>query len=73
MTTVLAQTTANLEKRNIELDQFAYIVSHDLKAPLRAIANLSQWLEEDLEDHLTEDTRHQMDLMRRVVSIAWKP
>ena len=64
LTTALAQTTAILEKRNVELDQFAYIVSHDLKAPLRAIANLSQWLEEDLEDHLTEDTRHQMELMR---------
>ena len=64
LTTALAQTTAILEKRNVELDQFAYLVSHDLKAPLRAIANLSQWLEEDLEDHLTEDTRHQMDLMR---------
>lgn len=64
MTSVLAQTTTSLEKRNAELDQFAYIVSHDLKAPLRAIANLSQWLEEDLEDHLTEDTRHQMHLMR---------
>lgn len=64
LTTVLAQTTTNLEKRNAELDQFAYIVSHDLKAPLRAIANLSQWLEEDLEEQLSEDTRHQMDLLR---------
>jgi PAS domain S-box-containing protein len=64
ITTVLAETTASLEKRNAELDQFAYVVSHDLKAPLRAIANLSQWLEEDLEDRLTEDTRHQMDLLR---------
>jgi PAS domain S-box-containing protein len=64
LTTALAQTTAILEKRNVELDQFAYLVSHDLKAPLRAIANLSQWLEEDLEAHLTEDTRHQMELMR---------
>lgn len=67
LTTVLAQTTVSLEKRNAELDQFAYIVSHDLKAPLRAIANLSQWIEEDLEDKLTEDTRHQMNLMRRRV------
>jgi light-regulated signal transduction histidine kinase (bacteriophytochrome) len=60
----LAQTTAILEKRNAELDQFAYIVSHDLKAPLRAIANLSQWLEEDLDGYLTEETRHQMNLLR---------
>lgn len=64
LTNVLTQTTANLEKRNTELDQFAYIVSHDLKAPLRAINNLAQWLAEDLEEHLTEDTRHQMDLLR---------
>ncbi|MEW6497321.1 MAG: PAS domain S-box protein [Cyanobacteriota bacterium] len=64
LTNVLTQTTANLEKRNTELDQFAYIVSHDLKAPLRAINNLAQWIAEDLEEHLTEDTRHQMDLLR---------
>lgn len=64
ITARLAQTTAILKKKNSELDQFAYIVSHDLKAPLRAIANLSQWIEEDLEDKLTADTRHQMDLMR---------
>jgi light-regulated signal transduction histidine kinase (bacteriophytochrome) len=64
LSTVLAQTTSNLEKRNAELDQFAYIVSHDLKAPLRAIANLAQWLEEDLAHCLTEETRHQMDLLQ---------
>lgn len=64
LTTVLAQTNITLEKRNQELDQFAYVTSHDLKAPLRAIANLSEWIEEDLSDKLTADTRHQMNLLR---------
>lgn len=64
LTSVLAQTNTALQKRNQELDQFAYVVSHDLKAPLRAIANLSQWIEEDIGDILTEDTRHQMNLLR---------
>ncbi len=60
----LTQTGLNLEKRNHELDQFTYVISHDLKAPLRAIANLSQWIEEDLEAVLTEETHKQMNLLR---------
>ncbi len=64
LTTILTQTNTALEKRNQELDQFAYVTSHDLKAPLRAIANLSQWIEEDIADSLTDETRHQMDLLR---------
>ncbi|MEB3310061.1 MAG: ATP-binding protein [Snowella sp.] len=63
----LTQTTELLKKRNQELDRFAHIVSHDLKAPLRAIANLSQWLEEDLVDRLPPDNQQQLQLLRQRV------
>ena len=61
---LLLTTTETLEKRNQELDQFAYATSHDLRAPLRAIANLSEWIEEDLADKLDCDTRHNINLLR---------
>lgn len=61
---LLTKTTAELHKRNQELDQFAYFASHDLKAPLRAIANLSQWLEDDLQGNLPPENQRQLELLR---------
>ncbi|MCC9137765.1 ATP-binding protein [Pontibacter silvestris] len=57
-------TKEQLEQLKQEFEEFAYIVSHDLKAPVRAIANLSHWIEEDLGDNISEDVRQNMDLMR---------
>ena len=56
-----------LERSQQELDQFVYVTSHDLKAPLRGIVTLSQWLEEDLGEALTGESRHQLELLRRRV------
>ena len=39
----------DLARSNQDLDEFAYIASHDLKAPLRGINQLSQWMAEDIE------------------------
>lgn len=55
---------AALEKSNRDLDQFAYVASHDLRAPLRGIANLSQWVEEDMNDRLSDRSREHLSLLR---------
>jgi signal transduction histidine kinase len=59
-----AEYTRKLEKSNKELDQFAYIVSHDLKAPLRAISNLSSWLKDDLSASLSGENLSNLDMLR---------
>jgi signal transduction histidine kinase len=64
---LFAEATAlieQLERTNRDLDQFAYVTSHDLKAPLRGIANLSQWIEDDLGDKMDEQALYHMRLLR---------
>ena len=62
----LADLAYALERSNKELDSFAYAASHDLRAPLRGIANLAQWIEEDLVGNgdIKAETREMLELMQ---------
>jgi light-regulated signal transduction histidine kinase (bacteriophytochrome) len=52
-----------LTSANEELTNFAYVVSHDLKAPLRAIGALADWLSTDYADKFNEEGREHMSLL----------
>ncbi len=60
----IKQQMQELEAINSELDDFAYIASHDLKSPLRGIGQLAGWIEEDLQDRLDDETRENLTLIR---------
>ena len=61
MSEKLSSTIGELEKKNAELNQFAYVVSHDLKAPVRGISNVVRWIEEDHAAEITPTVRKYLD------------
>lgn len=58
-----AELIKTVDGINRDLREFASIVSHDLKAPLRGIKSLATWILEDSADQLSEDAREQMNLL----------
>lgn len=63
----LARALDELRRSNEELERFAYVVSHDLQAPLRTIASFSEMLREDWQGRLDADADQ---LLGRIVAAA---
>ena len=64
MTKTLDASFSALEKRNQELDQFAYVASHDLKAPLRGVTTIVKWIEDELAAELSPQLHTYLDQMK---------
>lgn len=63
MSARLSKNINELQKRNAELDKFAYVVSHDLKAPLRGIHNAIKWIEEDVGGELSPQMKKYLGII----------
>ena len=64
----LAETVRELRRSNKELQDFAYVTAHDLKAPLRGIGTLTDWIATDYADKFDEQGRDQLALLKGRVS-----
>ena len=64
MTQTLDEVFSALAKRNRELDQFAYVASHDLKAPLRGVTTIVKWMEDEHGAELSVPLRTYLNQMK---------
>ncbi len=61
------QLLQELESSNEGLQEYAHIVSHDLKSPLRSLNALASWLQEDYKDVLDENGQNQLQMMQEKI------
>ncbi len=61
--TRLSESNDNLVKVNSELEQFAYVASHDLRSPLRGISNTARFVMEDDGNQLSDSSQGYLDKM----------
>lgn len=57
----------NLERQNQELNDYAHMVSHDLKSPLQSIEALTVWIQEDYSNVLDSSGKESLQLIRENV------
>ncbi len=60
----LARSQKQLKATQKEMDEYTYVISHDLKEPLRGIEAFSKFLVDDYRDKLDEEGRHRVDVIR---------
>ncbi len=65
----LARLNSELQRSNVELEQFAYIASHDLQEPLRKVSAFGDMLASKYGDILGEEGR---DYLQRMQNAAWR-
>jgi len=67
MTNELKEKALHLEKSNKDLEQFSYLISHDLKAPLRGISNVLGFIEEDFGENINKEIQSNLDMIDGLV------
>ena len=58
----------NLKAQNQELSDYAHMISHDLKSPLRTIETLTYWMKEENRESLNKNAKDQLDMISDNVS-----